>query len=390
VNILLIVLVSTSAIAEQTPFPIESPEALTEKIILGPLKDVPYSQGVWDIAQNMNIKTSSDAAGDRSNKNKSTFSEKAFDFGLGVGYRVDDLDWSIAGNSSGTSPNILSELTWNDLEILQLKADARIVLDNFPYVRGYLAYGSILKGENQDSDYSGDDRTFEWSRSNNSSNDGDVLDASGGIGYRARSASGKIMLAGLVGYSYHEQNLTMTNGYQTVSEPAFAPPGITPIPIGPFSGLNSTYETEWKGPWLGADLSYRPNEKWFFIGSFEYHWADFYAEANWNLRSDLAHPKSFEHKADGNGIVLSLVCDYYIRPNISLNLGLDYQDWSTDPGVDTVFFSNGTVGGTRLNEVNWESGSIRLGLTVHFKGADPNKLTSPRSLRNSSDVPACP
>ena len=150
-------------------------------------------------------------------------------------------------------------------------------------------------------------------------------------------------------------------------EPAFAPPGITPIPVGPFPGLNSTYETRWKGPWVGVDLSIRPSEKWFLFGSFEYHWADFNAEANWNLRSDLAHPKSFEQMADGNGIVLSLGCDYYIRHNVSLNLGLDYQDWSTDPGVDRVFFSNGTVSETRLNEVNWESGAIRFGITFHFK-----------------------
>jgi hypothetical protein len=361
---------STSAIAGQTPFPIGSSEILAEKIFFDPLKEVPYSPEDVNIAQNINSQASSDTTGDRSNK--SMFSEKAFDLGLGMGYRVDDLDWNIAGNSSGTNPNILSELTWNNLEILQLKADAKIVLDNFPYVRGYLAYGSILKGENQDSDYSGDDRTFEWSRSNNSSDDGNVLDASAGIGYQASSPSGKIKTAFLVGYSYHEQNLTMTNGYQTVSEPAFAPPGITPIPVGPFGGLNSTYETEWKGPWLGFDLSYKPNENWFFMGSFEYHWADFYAEANWNLRSDFAHPKSFEQNADGSGIVLSLACEYYIRHNISLNLGLDYQDWSTDTGVDIVYFSNGTTGGTRLNEVNWESGSIRLGFTVHFKGAEPN------------------
>jgi hypothetical protein len=340
---------------------------------MGALENVAGGQGVGDIAQNADTKTDRDAVVEVPGGQKWRLLEKGFDLGLNVGYRVDELDWSIAGNSSGTNPNILSELTWDNLQILQLKADARITVGNFPYVRGYLAYGSILKGQNQDSDYGGDDRTFEWSRSNNSSDDGDVLDASGGIGYQATSASGKIKLAGLVGYSYHEQNLTMTHGFQTVSEPGLAPPGITPIPIGPFSGLNSTYETEWNGPWLGVDLSYRPNEKWVFIGSFEYHWADFYAEANWNLRSDLAHPKSFEQNADGNGIVLSLVCDYYIRHNISVNLGLDYQDWSTDPGVDRVFFSKGTVGETRLNEVNWESGSIRLGFTVHFKGDDPNK-----------------
>ena len=373
ITILLIASGSTSAMAERVPYLIEPTETLNRKVFMDILKDVGGAQGVNEVIQIAEAKSSKDAGVGSSGGQKSRLSERGFDLGLSVGYRVDDLDWSIAGNSSGTGPNILSELTWNDLEILQLKADAKFILGNFPYVRGYLAYGSILKGKNQDSDYGGDNRTFEWSRSNNSADDGNVWDGSGGIGYQATSASGKIKLAGLVGYSYHEQNLTMTNGYQTVSEPVYAPPDMTPIPIGPFPGLNSTYETEWNGPWFGVDLSYRPNEKWVFMGSFEYHWAEFNAEANWNLRSDIAHPKSFEQKADGNGIVLSLVCDYYIRHNISVNLGLDYQDWSTDPGVHRVFFSKGTVGETRLKEVNWESGSIRLGFTVHFKGNDPNK-----------------
>ncbi len=44
------------------------------------------------------------------------------------------------------------------------------------------AYSWIFDGENQNSDYAGDDRMLEFSRSNNNSDEGNMLDASFGIG----------------------------------------------------------------------------------------------------------------------------------------------------------------------------------------------------------------
>ena len=49
-----------------------------------------------------------------------------------------------------------------------------------------------------------------------------------------------------------------------------------------------------------------------------------------------------------------------------MKLILDYKDWTTDPGIDRTFFADGTTGETRLNEVNWESYSIMLGLAFYF------------------------
>jgi hypothetical protein len=43
------------------------------------------------------------------------------------GYRVDDLNWNIAGDINGNNPNIISELTWDDLESYQLKFQGRFV-----------------------------------------------------------------------------------------------------------------------------------------------------------------------------------------------------------------------------------------------------------------------
>ena len=161
------------------------------------------------------------------------------------GYRTDNLDWNIAGNVNGTDPNVLSELTWSDLEIFQIGVGAKALINKTFYLRGSLSFGWILDGDNQDSDYNGNDRTQEWSRSNNSS-DGNVSDASLGLGYQFKLASGRFRLTPLVGYSYSAQYLNITDGVQTVSEPSLAPAGVTPNPIGPFPGLDSSYDTAWK------------------------------------------------------------------------------------------------------------------------------------------------
>jgi opacity protein-like surface antigen len=289
------------------------------------------------------------------------------EFIFSTGYRRDELDWNIAGDNSGNNPNILSELTWDDLEILQIKFQNKTVIPNIFYFRASVSYGWIYDGENQDSDYLGDNRTLEYSRSNNNADDGDVWDASVGIGYPLRLGVNEIWtITPLVGYSYHEQNLKMTDGNQTIATPPFTPP------LGPFSGLDSTYETEWKGPWIGLDLYIKakkveslPQRIEPYV-SIEYHWADYSAEADWNLRPDFEHPKSFEHKADGDGWVLGVGFNFFLNPNWLLNFNYDYQDWSTDNGTDKTFFSNGTTSKTQLNEVNWTSHTFSLGINYRF------------------------
>ncbi len=286
------------------------------------------------------------------------------DLEISAGYRIDRLDWTIAGGNP-KFVNILSELSWDDLRIHQYKMGGRLTipLDRRPYtvyVRGAASYGKIVEGENQDSDYGGDNRTLEFSRSNNDADDGDVLDGTIGAGFqlkrKLRRSKWTLGFTPLIGYSYHQQNLKMTNAFQT-------------IPLtGAFSGLNSSYDTEWFGPWFGLDLAMDDGNKNTFLSSFEYHWdTTYYAEANWNLRTDFAHPVSFTHEADGRGIVATIGWDYLIRRKVSINTTLEYQRWTTEGGVDTTFLSNGTADTTPLNQVNWESRSFSLGLQYRFQ-----------------------
>lgn len=278
------------------------------------------------------------------------------EFTVATGYRRDHFDWNIAGDSNGQNPNILSELTWKNLEIYQVGGKGTLTAGKYLSLRGALDFGWIYNGDNQDSDYNLDDRGGEFSRSNNKANDGSVLDASIGMGvpWKTQVGTHPFRITPLAGYSYHEQRLKILKGFQAI--PA----------TGPFGGLGSEYEAKWKGPWLGLDLWLKPAARWTLLGTFEYHWADYRADARWNLRTDLAQPKSFRHSADGSGIVGSLGIGYSLPNEWILNMSGQIQDWSTDSGLDTTFYRNGTTAQTRLNEVNWDSFSVTLGATRRY------------------------
>lgn len=286
-------------------------------------------------------------------------------FQIEAGYRMDELDWNIDGGAAG--PNIISELEWDNLEIYQVRGTGELIstVEAAPFailLKGSMTYGWIVDGENQDSDFAGDNRTLEYSRSNNSSDDGYVFDLSAGIGPRFTVLDEKLILTPLAGLSYHGQNLRMTEGNQTLSRPDIDP--FVP-PTGPFSGLDSTYETRWFGPWAGIDIEL-PLNRFSLYGSFEYHWVDFEADADWNLRNTLAHPKSFEHEAHGDGIILALGGNYHLTDRWSVHLNLDYREWKAENGEIRFFYAEGGGSTQGLNEVNWESWAAMFGVTYRF------------------------
>jgi hypothetical protein len=282
------------------------------------------------------------------------------DLSLSTGYRVDNLSWNIAGSIYGTNPNILSELTWSDLETFQATVSGSLLVNGWFYVRGSFGYGWTFSGDSLDSDFLGNNRTQEYSRSSNSADGGTVLDAAIGAGYQFSFLSDRLRLAPLVGYSYSAQNLALNDGVQVIATPGWTPP------VGPIQGLHSTYDASWRGPWLGIDLCGEITKRLILFGSFEYHWATYGAEGDLNLRNDLAHSKSFEHDADGKGFFVAFSAEYLLAGPWSLNVSLNYQKWSTDPGLDRLYYAGGSVAQTRLNEVNWDSYALMLGVVYRF------------------------
>lgn len=287
-------------------------------------------------------------------------------FDLAAGYRKDKLNWHIAGTLQGSNPNVLSELTWSGIQIHQLKLANRTVIKDLVYLRCHLDYGVAVTGDNQDSDYLGDNRTREFSRSTNAVDGNDVWDGSAGIGPRWSFFESSLLLCPLLGYAVSEQDLNIVDGYQALTNP----PATTPL--GPFAGLDSRYETRWKGPWIGADL-------WLLVPcksgpltvvgvqfSCEYHWLEYDAEANWNLRADFDHPVSFTHEADGNGWVTGASILFQMKNRWGINLGMHMKDMTTDAGLDRTYYADGTKVDTRLNEVRWRSYAFEAGLSYRF------------------------
>lgn len=273
--------------------------------------------------------------------------------------REDRLQWNIAGNINGQNPNILSELTWENIKALTVGPAIRGVNPGNLYYDAYLHYGLIFAGDNQDSDYDSDNRQDEFSRSNNNSDSGSTLDISYAVGYQFGAAGDQpgFSVTPIIGFSLHQQNLEMTDGNQTVNTRSSF--------LGAFAGLDSSYDAEWKGPWLGLNLKQNFDKAQFLL-SYEYHIVDYYAEANWNLRTDFQHPVSFTHSADGVGHVFKFSFHYQPWRRFGFGFELKRSQWETDAGIDYTFFSNGTVSSTRLNVVEWESTSIMFKPTFVF------------------------
>jgi hypothetical protein len=302
------------------------------------------------------------------------FDIKASGVNLGIGYRSDQLDWNISGDTDDENQIILSELTWEDLEVVQLQATGWLELGGLPLLKGTslvivdLAFGKIVSGDVQDSDYGAAGRNDEWSRSVNDAGEGLTVDLSGAFGpiFELNKVKG-VSITPLIGYGFNMQALTMTNGNQVISESSLRPEGTSSPPdIGTLPGLDSSYTAYWYGPWLGANIDYQANDKFKLTVGVEYHWIEYFAQADWNLRNEFIHPVSFEHETTGTGIVWDVQGQYFLNERWSWILSGNVQNWETESGSDRTFFTDGTVGLSRLNQVHWDSYALTTGVQYRF------------------------
>lgn len=297
-----------------------------------------------------------------------TQSQTAWDMKAGV--RRDHLDWNIASDITGTqTPNVLSELTWDNIDVMEFEGRVRHfepvdskILRGGVMLEGRMTGGVTLSGDNQDSDYDGNDRTQEFSRSNNDSSDGQSFGLSAAVGYRLNIAERVrptshtfLTVTPLVGYSWDRQLYKMRNGVQTIP------------PDGAFDGLDSRYESRWYGPFVGVEASLEHNSHMLTVRG-ERQSLDYKGEADWNLRSDFMHDPSYKHRADGNGTKLGVEYSYAMGKSYDLTLDYNYLKREARNGDDITYFADGTTGRTRLNAVNNDSQALRLGLTYRYGG----------------------
>ena len=263
--------------------------------------------------------------------------------------------WNKAGING--VPNIISELKWENLRIQGVKGVLTHDLGSKYFLEATGSWGWIYAGSNQDSDYDGNNRTLEFSRSNNNGSGGTVYDASLAVGWRLHNTK-TTQTRLLLGYAINRQSLWITNGIQTIDTESNL--------IGPISDLNTAYTAVWRGPWLGITHSTKLSKRAHLTTRFEYHLPDYNGEAHWNLRQSLDHPVTNNHWAKGRGIVASLGFDYAPEPRWKFGAGIEYTHYWISPGTDQVNILGGEHVQIQLNEVRWNSLMFRLSASYVF------------------------
>lgn len=274
--------------------------------------------------------------------------------------RRDALRWSIADVDG--MPDILSELTWRDQKSLMFTARGEAAWPAGWWLAGQAGAGTLLKGDIRDSDYDGDGRTQEWSRTVGESDDAGLMDLLIEGGRRFRF--GPHVLNASLGYAWHEQNLRFGEVTQIVSEPNSF--GILLPPAGTVFDARSSYTARWWGPRLGLDLALALRGGWGLKLSGWREWVDYKGTGNWALRDEFAHPESFTHLADGRVTGLGVGLSRAWRRHGRLSLDWEKVRGRTDPGADITHFVNFGDLSTRLNEVAWDSESLKLSLEWTF------------------------
>ncbi len=269
-----------------------------------------------------------------------------------------DFNWNIASDPSGLiTPNVLSELSYDDLNIAKWQFETLSELPLSPthslISEFSIATGVIDEGVVRDSDYDQNNKGGEYSRSYSNPQGSKLLDYSFAAGF-SQQLSHQWTIKGLLGYSFHEQSFNKKEGEQVLSAD-FRTPNV-----GKFGGLNSSYEANWEGPWLGAQLGWQDRHQGFNF-RFEHHMTEYYAEADWNLRSDFAHPKSFDHVATGQGTIARFEYQRHLNRSLGFMVRYQHERWEAKNGIDTVYFANQTTATTRLNHSKWNQSALSVG-----------------------------
>jgi len=265
-----------------------------------------------------------------------------------VGIQQSRFDWSIAGNTAGTSPNILSELIWKKLKGPSFGLNIRYNVTSRLSIKAANQYSSITKGEAEDTDYADDDRQSAFYF--------DLLDANKGYLYNGNLQLsyqllklGQFNINPIIGLSYNRQKFHLL---ESANNPAS-------------NGLNSTYQVTYKGFDFGTAFIFKTQH--FSLGAEILGGFYTYAsKANWNLIPDFAKPVSFTHKA--NSFALSGDLNLSVPLNKNLRIELDYliNNIKTYSGVDRAYYNNRNTEETQFNGANFRKNALLLGLNIGF------------------------
>lgn len=264
------------------------------------------------------------------------FIQPNFYYEMAVGYRQDNLQWSMSGIDE--SPNVLWHMWWNDLKIVEYSAQASYT-SCFNYtLRLQADWGKIYKGEMRASGYQHDDEHAEYSRIKSECADrGHVMDFEAGVGYQFTSNGRRVIITPLAGWAWRQQKLQSSDHIQKFDRIDIP----RPHRCLELQDLNIVYKPRWYGPWIGVDFQVAVEEPCIILfGSAEYHFVQFKSSGLWNY-NDIFIQKFVQH-TNGHGLVAHLGFSKGIACGWAWNIVGSYRNFQA---------SKGTVKGTFVRNV---------------------------------------
>lgn len=265
---------------------------------------------------------------------------------IGAGLSVQRLNWSVAGNEQGTSPNIFSELTWDKLRARKYNLQVDYNVSEKFGLNLLVDYNHITKGQGNDSDYLQDNRNDRFSNLDFLSNKGHVYDMQLKVNYKLPHL-GLLIPCIVAGAEQIEQKLY-----------------ILDLPM-KNNGLRSDYKARWNGGTIGFSLYY-PIQLFYFSGEYDFGLYDYTAKANWNLIETFQHPVSFRHRALGFKHDIQLKVGYRISERFDVNLSANRYFAFTNDGKDNLYLMDGGIKESRFNGVEFNQYNGFLSVRCRF------------------------
>lgn len=273
-----------------------------------------------------------------------------------------EVNWSIAaGPGQNYTPNVLSELDFQSIKGRGIGLEGGYIHrlnDKWAlYIEAEARTSSLDSGDVRDSDYHGDNRTEEFSRS-----------------YAETSGDKDERISGAIGFKYRwfgnrGHYVTLIVGMQELDFDLDIAKGVVYIPEEnrgmEIEDLKSSYDSHFESNYFAFGTEHV--FQWGTLGlRIERHQLEFDSTANWNLRGEFAHPVSFSQTGEGEALLWTLCYSYPLNDSWDVYATFNDRSYEVKDGYDHSFFQDGSSYVTRLNKVELDQKAYNVGFRYIF------------------------
>lgn len=259
-----------------------------------------------------------------------------------------NIQYSISGNIDGTSPNILSDLSWKNVNSAVYGGEITAGINHFS-IEGRYSYGTTYGGDVSDIDYAEDNRNGVFSEQYLSSNIGTIKEIRIFPAYHFFRRS-HISLLAYPAFQVTKQLLYLVNK-------------VTKDHQDYIDDLQSSYQ--YNSRVVGAGLKmFAGWDKFSLVTRVNAGKLFYEASGNWNLRRDLEHPVSYSHKARGKSIAFEIENRYHLTKSIICFFEYSFLSQKSRKGVDKLFRQDKEPYETLLNETARSQYAFQVGIIL--------------------------